>query len=80
MIGDSGSHINIVDTYTLGNILKIFSSNTSFSKLTWANNNTELFALTDNCKVKVFGIDRADPLHNEAYLLREVSCTHLNSI
>lgn len=80
MVGDSGSHINIVDTYTLGNILKIFSSNSSFSKLVWASNNTELFALTDSCKVKVFGIDKNDPQHHEAFLLREVSCTHLKSV
>lgn len=76
MIGDSGTHINIIDTYTLTNILKIFSSNTTFRKLVWSKNNTELFALTDDSRVKVFGIERSDPGHNEAFLLREISCTH----
>ncbi|KAL4455065.1 hypothetical protein ABPG74_006447 [Tetrahymena malaccensis] len=80
MIGDCGTHINIVDTYTMSNILKIFCANTTVKKLMWSSNNTELFAITDDSKVKVFGIDRSDPQNNEAHLLREISCVHRNGL
>ncbi|EGR29688.1 notchless, putative [Ichthyophthirius multifiliis] len=81
LIGDSGTHINIIDSYTLGTLLKIYCQNANLKKLFWSNNNCELFVLTEEGQIKVFGIQRNSdgPNSLQAYFLREVNCIHRNS-
>lgn len=69
MIGDSGTHINIYDTASLGLVLRIYLQNTVIKKLYWAPNNEELLVITGDSKIKIFGVAKVDDLY-EAYLLR----------
>ncbi len=78
-IGDSGTHINIWDTNSQGLVLKLFTPNTSFKKLKFSENNIELFAITKETKVKVFGIEFTEE-KIEAYLLRENHFMHRGAI
>lgn len=60
--------------------LKIFCPNTTLKKLRFSSNNTELFALTGECKIKVFAIQRNGEEGLEAFLLRELPAVHRDSL
>lgn len=79
-IGDSGTHINLFDTTTLQNILKIFVPNITLKKLKFSNDGMELFVLTSDCKIKTFALQSTGEMSVKAYLYKELLSAHRDGI
>lgn len=57
-IGDSGTHVNFYDAVSLAPVMKLFCPNSNIRKLVFASNGIELFVLTAESRIKVFGLRR----------------------
>ena len=74
-IGDSGTHLNFYETRKFDLLLKVFLNGSFAKKIQFSHNNQELLVLTNDCKIKVYGLNRSES-ECQVFFIKEFTTIH----